>query len=217
MNKVILLGISLLSLLSTSLWAGGPWLIYSTKEAGPERSLLFINLEDQQYAFNETEDDEDTWIHYNPSTKKVFRKIYLIRNEWHRLTWARSGKSFFVIYSQFENRTGNGVSDHGSALGTGSMVSWPNRGRSIGINGSFPASLNFTYLQIGGGWSGDRLTTGTRVASMIRWIGTLEIALTKALNDARADLATNQEAKDFIIDYFTAPARGYTQTADVEL
>jgi len=70
-------------------------------------------------------------------------------------------------------------------------------------------------LQIGGGWNGDRQTTGTRTASLLNWTGTLEVALTKALNDERAGLATNEDAKNWIINYLTNPARGYTQAPDV--
>jgi len=215
MNKLFFFVFSWMAFASANLWAGGPWLIYSTKEAGTERSLLFLNLGEPQYAFTENDTDEDRWIHFNPGTKTVFNKVYLGGNEWHRLTWARSGKNFFVTYSQYENLAGD-VSDHGVIIGSGTMVSWPNRNRNIGISGSFAPSLKFTYLQIGGGWNGDRQTTGTRTASLLNWTGTLEVALTKALNDARAGLATNEDAKEFIIDYFTNPARGYTQTADVE-
>lgn len=215
MNKIILGVVAVLFLGFSKLHAGGPWLVFSAKESGTERSLLLLNLEDSQYSFKETDTDDDTWIHYNPKTKTVFRKIYLGGNEWHRLSWARSGKTFFVMYSQYENLT-DGVSDHGVFLGTGSMVSWPNRNRNIGITGSFPASLRFTYMQIGGGWNGNQLTTGTRFASLSTFQANLEVALTKALNDARADLATNEDAKQWVIEYFTDSARGYTQTADVE-
>jgi hypothetical protein len=48
---------------------------------------------------------------------------------------------------------------------------------------------------------------------MANWVGTLEVPLTKALNDVRAGLATNQAAKDWVIDYFVD--LGYTQNADV--
>jgi len=214
MNKVILLGISLLSLLSTSLWAGGPWLVFSTKESGTGRSLLLLNLEKAQYAFTEDEADNDTWIHFNPKTKTVFRKIYANNNnEVHRLSWGRNTKTFFVAYSQYDPLNSDEVSDHGVALGTGSLVSWPNRGRSIGITGRYPATLKFSMLRIDAGWSGDRLSTGTRAPWTANWVGTLEVAFTKALNDARSELATNQDAKDWLFDYFVS--LGYTQTADV--
>jgi len=136
MNKLCLFVFSWMAIASVNLWAGGPWLIYSTKEAGTDRSLLFLNLDQPQYAFTENDTDEDRWIQFNPTTKRVFNKVYLGGNEWHRLTWARSGRNFFVTYSQYENLAG-GVSDHGVFIGTGIMVSWPNRNGNIGISGSF--------------------------------------------------------------------------------
>jgi hypothetical protein len=203
-----------LGLTLPSLRAGGPWLVYSTKEAGTERSLLLINLGEPQYSFTEAEGDNDTWIHYNPKSKTVFRKIWSDNiNDWHRLSWARSANTFFVAYSQYGPVDGNGVSDHGVFFGTGSLVSWPNKGKNIGISGRYAATLKFSILRIDAGWTGDRLGTGTRAPWMANWVGTLEVPLTKALNDVRAGLATNQAAKDWVIDYFVG--LGYTQNADV--
>jgi len=218
MNKLFLFVFSWMAIVSANLWANGPWLIYSTKEAGTERSLLLLNLEHPQYSFTETEADNDTWIHYNPKTKTVFRKIYYDNdNEIHRLSWGRNGRTFYLAYSQYNPLNSDNVGDHGVLLGTGSVVSWPNKGKSLGVSGQFPISLKFTLLRIDAGWTGDYLTTGSRRGSFFaNWVGTLEVALTKALNDARTGLTTNQDAKEFIIDYFTNPARGYTQTADVE-
>jgi hypothetical protein len=219
MNKIPSLVFILLAFVSANLWAGGPWLVYSTKESGTEKSLLLINLEQAQYAFTENDSDNDTWIHYNPKTKVVFRKIYADNNnDVHRLSWGRSQKTFFVAYSQYGPLNSDGISDLGVWVGTGSLVSWPNRGKSIGITGKYPSTLKFTTLRIDAGWSGDRLNNGTRGAYLANWTGTLETTLTAALNAAAEDLVSNQDAKNWIIVYFTDPARGwyYTQTADVE-
>jgi len=203
---------------SANLWAGGPWLIYSTKEVGSERSLLLVNLEDEQYSFTESDSDNDTWIHFNTKTKTIWRKIYENNlNEWHRMSWGRNGKTFYIVYSQYEYTDESRTCDHGVFFGTGTAVSWPNRARSIGVSGQFPAMIKFNLVRIDGGWTGDRLNGGSRSGAFQEaWAGALEVPLTKALNDARAGLATNEDAKEFIIDYFTDPARGYTQTADVE-
>jgi hypothetical protein len=69
-------------------------------------------------------------------------------------------------------------------------------------------------LLLDGGWNGSAMGTGSRQLKQWNWIGTLDIALTKALNDARGTLLTNLDAKNWIINYFVTTLR-YTRTADV--
>ena len=191
-------------------------MVYWTKDGTMERSLLLINLEQPQYSFTEAEVfDNDTWIHYNPKAKTVWKKIYNNNiNEWHRLSWARDLKTFYVAYSQAEPLDGDGLCDHGVFFGTGSLSTWPGKKGNLGVAGRYPATLSFTYLQIGGGWSGDRLNNGTRFASRINFTGTLDVALTAALNGSRDILTTNKDAKDWLYAYFDGPL-AYTTLPDV--
>ena len=107
-----------------------------------------------------------------------------------------------------------GTADHGVFFATGTCVAWPNRGKSIGVTGKYPQTLKFQMLRLDGGWNGSALGTASRQLDQRNWIGTLDIALTKALNDARGTLSTNLDAKNWIINYFVRTLR-YTQAPDV--
>ena len=65
-----------------------------------------------------------------------------------------------------------------------------------------------------GGWNGSALGTGSRLLKQGSWTATLDIALTKALNDARGALSTNLDAKTWIINYFVSTL-GYSIAPDV--
>jgi hypothetical protein len=203
------------------LHAGGPWLVYNFKAEGTYH-LLVLNLDDPQYAFKETDSDEDVWLEYSSSPKRIWKHTYdgdntsgiSTQNQWHRLSWGREGNKFGLLYSQYEVVGAEGTADHGVFFATGTCVAWPNKGKSIGLTGKYPQTLKFQMLRLDGGWSGDRFTTGSRYLGFSSWTANLDTTLTKALNDARGTLSTNLDAKNWIINYFVTTLR-YTQTADV--
>lgn len=207
------------------LHAGGPWLIYKAVIDG-QGSIFPLNLaydNGPQFAFTEQDPDEEVNLTYNPKTKKIWKKMYdgdntsssSTQNQWHRLSWGRQGNKFGLLYSQYEVMGAEGTADHGVYIATGTCVAWPNKGKSIGVTGKYPQTLKFQMLRLDSGWrSGTPLTTGSRNLEQWSWIGTLDIALTKALNDARGTLSTNLDAKIWIINYFVTQL-GYAQAADV--
>lgn len=206
------------------LHAGGPWLVYKAVIDG-EGGILPLNLaydSGPQFAFSEQDPDEEVNINYNPKNKTIWKQIYdgdntsnsSNQNRWHRLSWGRQGNTFGLLYSQYEVVGSEGTADHGVFFATGSCVSWPNKGKDIGVTGKFPASLKFQMLRLDGGWQGNALGNGSRQLKQWSWTGTLDTTLTKALNDAKASLATNLDAKNWIISYFVTRL-GYTQTADI--
>lgn len=226
MIKFYLLLFSLLALVPANLWAGGPWLVYTTIIGG-EGSILPLNLGYEtgpQYALRETDPDEEHNLRFNTRTKKIWKKIYdgnnndddSIQNQWHRLSWGRQGNLFGLLYSQYEFLGPDGTQDHGVFFGTGTCVAWPNRGRSIGVTGLYPLTINIRMLRLDGNWVGPALGNGSR--QLKQWSGTarLDVALTKDLNDARTpeEIETNLEAKDWIIDYFVERL-GYQRLPDI--
>jgi len=200
--------------------AGGPWLVYNSKAEGTYH-LLVLNLNDPQYAFKETDSDEQVWLEYTSSPKRIWKHTYdgdntsgsSTQNQWHRLSWGREGNKFGLLYSQYEVVGAEGTADHGVFFATGTCVAWPNKGKSIGLTGKYPQNLKIQMLRLDGGWSGDRFTTGSRYLGFSSWTANLDTTLTKALNDARGTLSTNLNAKNWIINYFITTL-GYTQTAD---
>jgi hypothetical protein len=206
------------------LHAGGPWLIYKAVIDG-EHSIFPLNLaydNGPQFAFTEEDSDEEVNLTYNRKTKKIWKKMYdgddasgsSTQNQWHRLSWGRDGNKFGLLYSQYEVVGAEGTADHGVYMARGTCVTWPNRGESIGVTGKYPRTLKFQMLRLDGGWGGSALGTGSRQLKQWSWTGTLDIALTKALNDARGTLSTNLDAKIWIINYFVTQL-GYAQAADV--
>jgi len=224
MNKYTSALIAGLILSFQPLHAGGPWLIYKAVIDG-EGGIIPLNLaydNGPQFAFTEQDPDEEVNLTYNPKTKKIWKKMYdgdntsdsTTQNLWHRLSWGRDGNKFGLLYSQYEVMGAEGTADHGVFFATGTCVAWPNRGKSIGVTGKYPQTLKFQMLRLDGGWNGSALGTGSRQLKQWNWIGTLDIALTKALNDARGTLLTNLDAKNWIINYFVTQL-GYAQAADV--
>lgn len=209
---------------SSRLQAGGPWLIYTSTIEG-EGIILPLNLGYEtgpQYAFRESDPDEEHNLKINPKAKTIWKQIYdgnnnddsSIQNQWHRLSWGRQGKTFALLYSQYEVLGPAGTQDHGVFLGTGSCVAWPNRGKSIGVTGLYPPTINIRMLRLDGGWSGSALNNGSRQLTQWSFVIKLDVLLTKALNDARAGISTNLEAKNWIIDYFVKTL-GYTKLDDI--
>ncbi|NBV97084.1 MAG: hypothetical protein EBT30_05985 [Verrucomicrobia bacterium] len=213
MNKYAFACITSLFFLFQPLHAGGPWLVYKAVIDG-QGSIFPLNLaydNGPQFAFTEQDSDEEVNLKYNTKTKKIWNSI---QNQWHRLSWGRQGNTFGLLYSQYEVVGAEGTADHGVYFATGTCVAWPNKGKSIGVTGKYPQTLKFQMLRLDGGWNGSALGTGSRQLKQWNLIGTLDIALTKALNDARGTLSTNLDAKNWIINYFVTTLR-YTQTADV--
>ena len=224
MNKYTSALIAALILSLQPLHAGGPWLVYKTVIGG-EGGILPLNLaydNGPQFASTEQDPDEQVFIDYNPRNKTIWKKTYdgdntssfSTQNEWHRLSWGRQGNKFGLLYSQYEVMGAEGTADHGVFFATGTCVAWPNRGKSIGVTGKYPQTLKFQMLRLDGGWNGSALGTGSRQLKQWSWTGTLDIALTKALNDASGSLSTNLDAKNWIINYFVTQL-GYAQAADV--
>ena len=225
MNKYAFALITSLFFSFQPLHAGGPWLVYKGVIDG-QGSIFPLNLAydgGPQFAFTEEDSDEEVNLTYNPKTKKIWKLMYdgdntssgSTQNQWHRLSWGRDGNKFGLLYSQYEVIGAERTADHGVFFATGACVTWPNKGKSIGVTGKYPQTLKFQMLRLDGGWrSGDPLNNGSRYLDQRNWTGTLDIALTKALNDARGTLSTNLDAKNWIINYFVTTLR-YTQTADV--
>jgi hypothetical protein len=224
MNKYTSALIAGLILSLQHLHAGGPWLIYKAVIDG-EGAIFPLNLaydNGPQFAFTEQDPDEEVHLTYNPKTKAIWKQMYdgdntsntSTQNQWHRLSWGRDGNKFGLLYSQYEVVGSQGTEDHGVYIATGTCVTWPNKGKSIGVTGKYPQTLKFQMLRLDGGWNGSALGTGSRQLKQWSWIGTLDIALTKALNDASGSLSTNLDAKNWIISYFVTRL-GYAQTADV--
>jgi hypothetical protein len=206
------------------LHAGGPWLVFKTVIDG-EGAIFPLNLaydNGPQFAFTEQDPDEEVNLTYNPKTKTIWKQMYdgdntssgSTQNQWHRLSWGRQGNTFGLLYSQYEVVGGEGTADHGVYFATGTCVTWPNKGKSIGVTGKYPQTLKFQILRLDGAWNGSALGTGSRLLKQGSWTATLDIALTKALNDVRGTLLTNLDAKNWIINYFISPL-GYTQAPDV--
>jgi hypothetical protein len=223
MNKYIYALIAGSFLFLQPLHAGGPWLVYKYTVASKSQ-LLVLNLgydDGPQFAFTESDPDEEVWLEFSSKQKRIWKHNYdgdgtsdSTQNEWHRLSWGRDGNKFGLLYSQYEVVGDQGTSDHGVFFGTGTCVAWPNKGKSIGVTGKYPQTLKFQILRLDGGWNGSALGTGSRQLRQINWTGTLDILLTKDLNDASDTLSTNLEAKDWIISYFVNKL-GYTQGPDV--
>lgn len=224
MNKYAFALITSLFFLFQPLHAGGPWLVYKAVIDG-QGSIFPLNLaydNGPQFAFTEQDPDEEVNLKYNPKTKKIWKLIYdgdntssgSIQNQWHRLSWGRQGNTFGLLSSQYEVVGAEGTADHGVYFATGTCVAWPNRGKSIGVTGKYPQTLKFQILRLDGGWNGSALGTGSRQLKQGSWTATLDIALTKALNDASGSLSTNLDAKNWIINYFVTRL-GYAQAVDV--
>lgn len=224
MKQILLYPLFLFFFGSLSIQAGGPWLVYTATIDG-EGSILPLNLaydSGPQFAFTEQDSDEELNINFNSRTKKIWRKSYdgdntsdsSRQNEWHRLSWGRQGNTFALLYSQYEVVGSAGTADHGVFWGTGTCVAWPNRGKSIGVVGKYPQTIKIQMLRLDGGWTGTALKDGSRQLKQWNWVATLDVVLTKALNDARDNLSTNLAAKDWIIDYFVT-RKGYSRIADV--
>jgi len=204
--------------------AGGPWLVYKAVIGG-EASILPLNLaydNGPQFAFTEQDADEEVNLTYNPRTRKIWKKSYdgnntsnsSTQNQWHRLSWGRDGNSFGLLYSQYEVIGSAGTADHGVFFATGPCVSWSSQGTDIGVTGKYPKTLKFQMLRLDSGWQGSALGTGSRQLTQWSWTGNLDTTLTKAPNAARGSLATNLDAKNWIIQYFVTTL-GYTQAEDV--
>lgn len=207
--------------------AGGPWLVYqwgSKTEGG--YNLINLGYDNgPQFSSSEADADEDGNLRYryNKDTKKT--EIWLLtydgdddnagslKNDWHRTSWGREGKTFILLYSQYEVVGVTGVADHGVGFFTGSCVLWPNRGKDIGVPGEFPMTLTGQLRRLDGGWVGAALGSGDRQVKSSSGKMSLETNLTKALNDARAGLTTNLEAKNWVIDHLVS-TRGFEQTPD---
>jgi hypothetical protein len=204
------------------LHAGGPWLVYNFKAEGVNH-LLVLNLgydNRPQFAFKESDPDEEVWLEYSSPSKTIWKQTYdgdntsaSNQNQWHRLSWGRQANTFGLLYSQYEVVGSSGTADHGVFFGTGSCVSWPNKGTDIGVTGKYPKQIKIQMLRLDGGWTGVPLNDGSRQLSLGSFTANLDTALTKALNNVRASLSTNLTAKNWIITYFVT-ALGYTQTAD---
>lgn len=207
--------------------AGGPWLVYQhgTRTLG---GFVLINLgydNGPQFTGSELDDGENGSIRYlyNQSTRKT--EVWILtwdgddadgsslKNQWHRTSWGREGKTFILLHSQYEVVGASGVADHGVGFGTGSCVTWPNRGKSIGVSGDFPTTINFQMRRLDGNWNGAALGAGRRNINLNTSKFTLDIPLTKALNDARAGLATNLQAKNWVIDYLVS-TRNFQRVSD---
>lgn len=223
MNKLILGFVAVLALNSNYSQAGGPWLVFKAVIDG-EGGILPLNLaydNGPQFAFTEQDPDEEVQVNYNPKNKTIWKQTYdgdntsnsSTQNQWHRLSWGRQGNTFGLLYSQYEVVGPESTADHGVFFATGPCVSWPNGKTDIGVAGKYPRTLNFQMLRLDGGWQGPALGNGSRQLKQWRWTGNLDTTLTKALNDAKAGLATNLDAKNWIINYFVTRL-GYTQTPD---
>jgi hypothetical protein len=206
-----------------SLYAGGPWLVYNFKAEGVNH-LLVLNLgydNGPQFAFKESDPDEEVWLEYSSPSKTIWKQTYdgdntsgsSTQNQWHRLSWGRQANTFGLLYSQYEVVGSSGTADHGVFFGTGSCVSWPNKGTDIGVTGKYPKQIKIQMLRLDGGWTGVPLNDGSRQLSLGSFTANLDTALTKALNNVSASLSTNLTAKNWIINYFITTL-GYTQTAD---
>lgn len=223
MNKIILRFAFALAFFPSLIQAGGPWLVYKYI-AGQQGSILVLNLgydSGPQFAFKETDPDEEVWLEFNPKSKSIWKHTYdgdntsvSTQNQWHRLSWGREGNTFALLYSQYEVVVASNVADHGVFFGTGSCVTWPNKGRDIGVSGKYPNSISISMLRLDGGWSGSALGSGSRQVEQGKFTATLDVPLTKALNAASAGLASNLAAKNWVIDYFVNTL-GYAQAADV--
>lgn len=227
MIKKYLFVFSLLALVSANLRAGGPWLVYkggSKKEGG----YLLINLgydNGPQFSSTEAEDAEDTSLQYEFDSVLKKTKIFKISwdgddedpastsNAWHRTSWGRQGNNFILLYSQYEVVGSAGTADHGVGFATGTCVTWPNRGRQIGIEGRYPSSLNYQLMRLDGDWEGAALGTGSRQVKPSKFMVNLDVGLTKALNDARNTLDTNAEAMDWIMNYLVT-TQGFLRGTD---
>lgn len=205
--------------------AGGPWLVYTAVIEG-EGSILVVNLgysTGPQYAMRESDPDEEHNLRFNPKTKTIRKVIWdgnnqddsSTQNEWHRLSWGRQGKTFALLYSQYEFLGPEGTQDHGVFLATGTCVAWPKGKRDIGITGWYPLTLNIQMLRLDSQWEGDPLQDGSRQLKRGSFVGKLDVQLTQALNGARAGLAGNLEAKNWIKNYFITTL-GYTPLDDLE-
>ena len=223
MNKYASVLAAGLILFLQPLHAGGPWLVYKAVING-EGGILPLNLaydNGPQFAFTEQDPDEEVNLSYHPKTKTIWKQMYdgdntssgSTQNQWHRLSWGRQGNTFALLYSQYEVVGAEGTADHGVYIATGTCVAWPNKGKSIGVTGKYPQTLKMQMLRLDGGWNGSALNNGSRQLEQWNSTITLDIALTKALNDARGTLLTNLDAKNWIINYFITTL-GYTQTAD---
>jgi hypothetical protein len=223
MNKYVSALVAGLILFLHPLHAGGPWLVYKAVING-EGGILPLNLaydNGPQFAFTEQDPDEEVNLSYHPKTKTIWKQMYdgdntssgSTQNQWHRLSWGRQGNTFALLYSQYEVVGAEGTADHGVYIATGTCVAWPNKGKSIGVTGKYPQTLKMQMLRLDGGWNGSALNNGSRQLEQWNSTITLDIALTKALNDARGTLLTNLDAKNWIINYFITTL-GYTQTAD---
>jgi hypothetical protein len=206
-----------------SLHAGGPWLVYNFKAEGVNH-LLVLNLgydNGPQFAFKESDPDEEVSLEYSSPSKTIWKQTYdgdntsgsSTQNQWHRLSWGRQANTFGLLYSQYEVVGSSGTADHGVFFGTGSCVSWPNKGTDIGVTGKYPKQIKIQMLRLDGGWTGVPLNDGSRQLNLGSFAANLDTALTKALNNVRASLSTNLTAKNWIINYFITTL-GYTQTAD---
>jgi hypothetical protein len=224
MNKYASVLAAGLILFLQPLHAEGPWLVYKAVIDG-EGAIFPLNLaydNGPQFAFTEQDPDEEVNLTYNPKTKTIWKQMYdgdntsnaSTQNQWHRLSWGRQGNTFGLLYSQYEVVGAEGTADHGVYFATGTCVAWPNKGKSIGVTGKYPQTLKFQILRLDGAWNGSALGTGSRLLKQGSWTATLDIALTKALNDVRGTLLTNLDAKNWIINYFISPL-GYTQAPDV--
>ena len=208
----------LLLLTSGSLQAGGPWLVYTagSKTAG---GYVLLNLgydSGPQYASKESDSDEDTSLvyAYNRNSKKIeISKVTYdgdntgpsLKNAWHRSSWGRSGNTFIVLTSQYEVVEANGVCDHGVGFATGTCVQWPNKRGDIGVDGKYPLKLNAQLYRLDGYWEGSALGTGSRQVKQNKGVLTLDVRLTTEVNKQKALLASNADAKDWIINYLVSP------------
>lgn len=225
MKKFIWGWVWVLILGSNWLEAGGPWLVYKSL-VGQQGSLLVLNLgydSGPQFAFTEADSDEEVWLEYNPKNKTIWKHTYdgdntsntSNQNQWHRLSWGRQGNTFALLYSQYEVVGSSGVADHGVLFGTGTCVAWPNKGKNIGVTGKYPSTINISMLRLDGEWqNGSAIGTGSRQVKAWKYAANLDVALTKALNDAGSGLSTNLDAKNWIISYFVN-SLGYTQASPV--
>jgi hypothetical protein len=206
------------------LHAGGPWLVLKAVING-EGGILPLNLaydNGPQFAFTEQDPDEEVQVSYNPKNKTIWKHTYdgdntsnsSTQNRWHRLSWGREGNTFGLLYSQYEVVGSSGTADHGVFFATGPCVSWPNGKTDIGVTGKYPKTLKFQMLRLDGVWQGSALGNGSRILEQRSWTATLDTTLTKALNGARGSLATNLDAKNWIISYFVNTL-GYTLATDV--
>ena len=196
----------ILSLFSPLAQAGGPWLAYDFTMNGKSGGVWLLNLaydNGPQFTFSENDPDQHSSISTDPKAKTIWRTISTVQDSWNRMSWGRQGNTFGVLYSQYEVIPSWGTADSGLFFGTGSCVSWPNRGKSIGITGLYPKTINCQHLRIDGGWQGGSpLNNGSRYVRQYTFkLGLLQ-ELTAALNAARESLATNQDAKEWTLNYY---------------